>query len=196
MSSKDKLLRTSLIRNTEMKSALQNLADIAGYKLNSAENTQFTNSDDTKVKTANLLLLSQNYPILINETNQSKSRNITSILVDSLSDIAKNNTYTRYIELAYAEVNNILSNDKQTLIEVIRQLKTNEYKLKELEQLKIKVNASLKRLIEIESKLNNMIVHDTQIAKTVNQLEKQIKKNQLDEKKTLNVSTSVHSTSN
>lgn len=184
-----------------MKSALQNLADIAGYKLNIADSSQYISPDENlnaKVKAANLLFLSQSYPILLNETmNKSKPRNITSLLANSLADIAKNNTYTRYIELAYAEVNNILANDKQTLIEVIRQLKTNEYKLKELDQLKNKVNASLKRLIEIEYKLNNMIIHDTEIAKTVKQLENKIKKNQLNENiKILNSNASVRSTSN
>jgi hypothetical protein len=186
LSSKDKLLRTRLIRNTEMKSALQNLADIAGYKLNPIENSRSDESVNTNNKATNLLFLSQNYPILLNDSleNHPNSRNITSLLVDSLSDIAKNNTYNRYIEMAYKEVTNILTNDKQALIEVIRKLKTNEFKLKELEQLKIKVNASLKRLISIESRLSNMIIHDSEIAKTVRQLEKQIKKNQLDENKT------------
>lgn len=196
LSSKDKLLRTRLIRNTEMKSALQNLADIAGYKLNPIENSRSDESVNTNNKATNLLFLSQNYPILLNDSleNHPNSRNITSLLVDSLSDIAKNNTYNRYIEMAYKEVTNILTNDKQALIEVIRKLKTNEFKLKELEQLKIKVNASLKRLISIESRLSNMIIHDSEIAKTVRQLEKQIKKNQLDENKT--TKTPIESESN
>lgn len=197
LSSKDKLLRTRLIRNTEMKSALQNLADIAGYKLNSVENTQFSNSEEiaNKNKASNLLLLSQNYPILINDSmeNQPNARNISSLLADSLADIAKNNTYTRYIEMAYTEVNSILTNDKQTLIEVIRKLKTNEFKLKELEQLKIKVNASLKRLIDIESRLNNMIMHDSEIAKTVRLLENQIKKNQSEQNKASTTAAPVES---
>jgi len=132
--------------------------------------------------------LAQNYPILVNESFENP-RNISSLLADSLADIAKNNTYTRYIELAYSEVNSILTNDKQTLIEVIRKLKTNEFKLKELEQLKVKVNTSLKRLIEIESKLNSMIMHDSEIAKTVKNLENQIKKNQLDENKTSTINS-------
>ncbi len=190
LSSKDKLLRTRLIRNTEMKSALQNLADIAGYKLKTIENHVAMNSDEISKnnKHSEILLLAQNYPILVNESFENP-RNISSLLADSLADIAKNNTYTRYIELAYSEVNSILTNDKQTLIEVIRKLKTNEFKLKELEQLKVKVNTSLKRLIEIESKLNSMIMHDSEIAKTVKNLENQIKKNQLDENKTSTINS-------
>jgi hypothetical protein len=37
LSEKDKMLRNRLVRNTEMKSALTNLADIAGYKLDTAK---------------------------------------------------------------------------------------------------------------------------------------------------------------
>ena len=102
------------------------------------------------------------------------SRNLTNTLVDKWEKSKNSSTYTRYIEMAYSEVDSILANDKQTLIDVIRKLKTNEYKLKELEQLRIKVNISLTRLNELESSLTNLIKHDLQISNTVRQLEKQM----------------------
>jgi hypothetical protein len=156
---KDKMLRNRLIRNTEMKSALQNLADIAGYKLN----------------TLNSLKKNLNNISFLNFTE--KQKNYTNLLINRFGSDTKSlnsNSYTRYIEMAYAEVDQILIADKQTLIEVIRKLKTNKSKLKELIQLKIKVNLSLNRLNEFESKLVSMIKHDTQIQSTINKLETQI----------------------
>ncbi len=156
---KDKMLRNRLIRNTEMKSALQNLADIAGYKLN----------------TLNSFKKNLNNISFLNFTE--KQKNYTNLLINRFGSDTKSlnsNSYTRYIEMAYAEVDQILIADKQTLIEVIRKLKTNKSKLKELVQLKIKVSLSLNRLNEFESKLVNMIKHDTQIQSTINKLETQI----------------------
>ena len=163
LSEKDKLLRTRLIRNTEMKSALQNLADIAGYKLNSEEKSKIYSKsahNTHEMPNANLFLN------LLNETsqNEQETRNISHILVNSLGDQLNNSSYTRYIEMAYKEVTDILTNDKQTLIVVIRKLKTNEFKLKELEQLKVKVNSSLSRLTTFESRLSTMINQDSDIA--------------------------------
>lgn len=174
LSEKDKFLRTRLIRNTEMKSALQNLADIAGYKLTSLEKNQFfvnplDNSNNTSSQNEN--------PFLTDEEGEQvivNSRNLTDALMDKWEKSKNSSTYTRYIEMAYAEVDSILANDKQTLIDVIRKLKTNEFKLKELEQLRVKVNASLARLNELEAHLANVIDHDMQISNTVRQLEKQM----------------------
>jgi len=142
-----------------MKSALQNLADIAGYKLN----------------TLNSFKKNLNNISFLNFTE--KQKNYTNLLINRFASDTKSlnsNSYTRYIEMAYAEVDQILIADKQTLIEVIRKLKTNKSKLKELVQLKIKVSLSLNRLNEFESKLVNMIKHDTQIQSTINKLETQI----------------------
>ncbi|CAF0959094.1 unnamed protein product [Brachionus calyciflorus] len=166
LSEKDKFLRTRLIRNTEMKSALQNLADIAGYKLNTIEKNQYLLESNS----------SENLNSILNEdeTQVVNSRNLTNALVDKWEKSKNSSTYTRYIEMAYAEVDSILVADKQTLIDLIRKLKTNEYKLKELEQLRVKVNSSLTRLNELESSLSNLINHDLQISNTVKQLEKQM----------------------
>ncbi len=163
LNEKDRFLRNRLIRNTEMKSALQNLADIAGYKL---ENLHETNT-----------LLSEKFNI---------HNNLTSIFEQNFTDSNSTVTYTRYIEMAYAEVQTMLKSDKLTLIEVIRNLKANELKLKELDKLKTKVEESLNRLYDYKRKLVTMVKHDQQIKKTVNQLEIDIKLNaesKLDNKK-------------
>jgi hypothetical protein len=86
----------------------------------------------------------------------------------------------------------MLKNDKQTLREVIRNLKTNELKLKELEKLKLKVGESLNRLNDYKYKLVNMIRHDEQIKNTVNQLETDIKSKtdlKLDNKQPIDVNS-------
>jgi len=129
---------------------LQNLADIAGYKFEHIQDTIYSN-------------------------NFNIHRNLSSILSENFTDLNSTVTYTRYIEMAYAEVQTMLKNDKQTLIEVIRNIKTNELKLKELEKLKMKVSESLNRLNDFEHKLVNMIKHDEQIKTTVNQLDTNIK---------------------
>ncbi len=167
LTSRDKFLRTRLIRNTEMKSALQNLADIAGYKLNPTDHDD-SNTDATQLPSTVLSILK----------NTSVDTNISHVLADSLT--TNNSTYTRYIELAYTEVNEILTNDKQELIEVIRRLKTNEMKLSELGQLSVKVKESLARLREFESRLGTLISHESEIANTLVGLEKKIKNNKFD----------------
>jgi hypothetical protein len=174
----DKILRTRLLRNTEMKSALQNLADIAGYKLNEAEKEKyygdlsFNNDNNNNIKL---------------ENNMNENENLTYALVkrlipneNKLNRIINNSgSYTRYIEMAYSEVESILAKDKQTLIDLIRKLRTNDVKLKELEKLKVNVNSSLNRLNEYNANLINIINRDKQIETTVKQLESQIKLNSI-----------------
>lgn len=193
LSEKDKFLRTRLIRNTEMKSQLQNLADIAGYKLtsldkkkeiysNSVPTLELMDTNSTLIQKQDLIpssSFSSSSSLTLGEDEELtliKNKNLSDSLVDKWEKSKNSSTYTRYIEMAYAEVDSILTHDKQTLIDVIRQVKTNEFKLKELEQLKIKANASLSRLIELESNLSNVINHDTQIATTLKMLEKQMLK--------------------
>jgi hypothetical protein len=161
LNARDKLLRTRLIRNTEMKSALQNLADIAGYKLNFS-----------LPKTSHILN-NRNSSLTLNSRHINEV--FTSSIPFSLSN--DNTTYTRYIEMAYSEVDTILDNDKSTLIEVIREIKENNLKLNELKKLKIKVELSLKRLTEFEEKLTKILKNDSQVAKTVQTLESRIKEN-------------------
>ena len=184
LSEKDKILRTRLLRNTEMKSALQNLADIAGYKLSSTEKEKFysdlnanrnAGDDSQKFISDNITYMLGNK---MNDKEEDSAISVSPAINAKISaKISNSSSYTRYIEMAYAEVEAILVKDKQTLIEVIRSLKTNELKLKELEQLKSKVNASLKKLKIFHSNLINIIHRDKQIETTVQQLEDQIKFN-------------------
>ncbi len=177
LTDKDKILRTRLLRNTEMKSALQNLADIAGYKLNEAEKEKFY---------ADLSFNNNNNNIKL-ENNMNDNENLTYALVKRLTTsdnkpnriINNSGSYTRYIEMAYSEVESLLVKDKQTLIDVIRELRTNDIKLKELEKLKLNVNSSLNRLNEYNANLINVINRDKQIETTVKQLESQIKLNNI-----------------
>lgn len=170
-----------MLRNTEMKSALQNLADIAGYKLNNDKSERiFSSEADTSASNQ----LPIKYKRILNGTLEPD--NISHFLVNSLTTeraSTDNSTYINYIEMAYTQVNEILMNDKQGLIEVIRNLKTNDLKLKELEELKIKVNSSLERLNEFEARLSTLIGHHSEIANTLIRLNKKIKSDQFDSDK-------------
>ena len=214
-----------------MKSALQNLADIAGYKLRAWASVNLptgeASSPSASIVPASLKKLASlpeatesreqekredhqiasigdssssssveeatspqrgNGSSRVSQVERDVQSSLSTLLADSLgnqfrngnvdSSSINNSTYTRYIEMAYAEVSSILSADKQMLIEVIRKLKTNEIKLKELEQLKVKVSASLKRLSEFASRLGDVFKHDSQIADAVRQMKAQIKVNQ------------------
>lgn len=157
LTEKDKILRDRLIRNTEMKSAIQNLADIAGYKLDTPKNSLKAEyeTDNSVQDTAQIM------------------KNSETILSDSGSNLfnkLKNSSYTIYIGMAYSEVNEILAKDKQVIIELIRKKINNDFKTKELEKLRDKVGNSLKRLKNFESKLNDIINHDTSIDNVLRQL--------------------------
>ncbi len=89
-----------------------------------------------------------------------------------------NSTYTRYIEMAYAEVQSILGVDKQTLIDVIRKIKDNEEKLSELDKLKQKVTSSLQRLKYMNARLDNTLKQDNDVAHILHQLKTIIRKQQ------------------
>lgn len=141
LTEKDRLIRDRLIRNTEMKSAIQNLADIAGYKLDKIK-PNLKNSHILKKAKAELLL---------SEASGSLFNNI------------KNSSYTLYIGMAFTEVNEILAKDKQTIIELIRKKINNDFKIKELEKLRIKVSDSLIKLKDFEIKLNDLISHDSNV---------------------------------
>lgn len=171
LSEKDKLLRNRLIRNTEMKSALINLADIAGYKL---DPSKIQLSDATSNENASTRLPS------INSKRISNTLSSLTPVADSLASInpSINNTYTRYIEMAYSEVESILSTDKQTLIDVIRNIKDNEEKLRDLEKLKVKVDNSLNRLKYLENKLDILIKQYTEIVNVLKQLKNTMKNQQ------------------
>lgn len=143
---KDKQLRSRLLRNTEMKSAITNLADLAEYKLsNRRQNTNFESD-------INELLKKENNSVKLDKALNSKELNST------------------FIEMAYNEINNILAYDKQTLMQLIRKKLTNDYKLKELEKLKVNVDGSLKKLESSKQRLSQMIQHDADIDDILKQL--------------------------
>jgi hypothetical protein len=168
LKSKDKQLRTRLIRNTEMVTALRNLADIAGYKLNST-------SDHIKYDPIYLNSIDENYNSTKNnlnddQTNMPDIHKMNAIAKKLLKD-EKHNTFKKYIRLTYGEVSRILMFDKQNLVSIVRQIKTNAFKLKQLLNLKIKVTKSLNRLTIVESKLKEIINNDLQIKASMEELE-------------------------
>jgi hypothetical protein len=160
LNEKDKLLRSRLLRNSELKSALRNLAELAGYKLNDKNFAESSSDTFQDMKEINPL------EIVVNLTDISNN-----------NDKKNNSAYTRHIQMAYNEIQSIMINDKQTLIDVVRKIKTNENKLKELEMLKIKVNASLVKINSYESNLRRIIAHDSQIANSVKQLDEELNRN-------------------
>ena len=155
---RDKQLRSRLLRNTEMKAAINNLAEIAEYKLTSphrAHSAESTLNNDTQL-----------------EINKKFNYN------------EMNNTF---IEMAYVEINNILALDKRTLVQVIRNKLNNDFKLKELENLEKKVSESLKRLESSEIRLNQLIKHDRNVDDILRQLKTRIKLEPDDKKKILSI---------
>jgi hypothetical protein len=178
LSKKDKLLRARLLRNTEMKSAMENLAVIAGYKLHSGEARNQQQESDAYADSLERSSHDDNLTDFESISDQSSASelkaNLTNVLVEQLAKSKNSSSYTRYIQLAYDEIDALLTNDKQTLIDIIRHLKTNEAKLKELDHLKEKANASLTKLSEYKVYLKTMITHDSQITQTVKQLERQM----------------------
>lgn len=150
LSQNDKILRARLLRSTEMKSALENLASIAGYQLDKASESLDSSLTETE-----------------------SSFNTTNNLSESVSlNLAKNITsYTKYINLAFNEIEAMLAFDKQTLVEIIRRIKSNQLKLDELSQLRLKVADSLTKLSQFETRLKSIMRRDEQIASSVKQLE-------------------------
>jgi hypothetical protein len=153
LTEKDKLLRKRLIRNTEMKSAIQNLAEIAGYKLNRGKFLV------NRIKSKNRSLSEDDEKEEMNtETNGYELK------------ITKNNSYTVYIEMAYNEVDEILARDKQIIIELIRRKKNNDFKLKELLKLRVKVIDSLAKLKDFDAKLSEIIQNNSNIENILSKL--------------------------
>lgn len=152
-----------------MKYAIENLANVADYKLKSKPVHRLFDNDETK--------MSSYKSALINSTSDSK--NLTHLISPLIAINRDNNgTYIYYIEMTYTEVNQILKNDKQALIEIIRKLRTNQHKLKELEKLKRKVKNSLERLTNYHNSLSTVIDHDKEIENTIYYLEQKIKNNE------------------
>ncbi len=160
-SQKDSFLRKRLIRNTQMKTAIQNLAKIAEYSLDQGENENL------------LPKFIENELGTLNNQENKPNNDLNQVFNVSLQNLQINNTYTKYIQMAYAEINENLINDKQSLIEIVRRKMNNDKKLKKLEVLDEKVDTSLVKLRELERSLNQLIQHDTNIQNVLNELKNQ-----------------------
>lgn len=169
---KDKLLRKRLIRNTEMRSAIQNLAEIAGYRLNRRDQASFdkissneysklrddATNDDSQDRYESV---GSKYPESSNETVDAAENG--GVDLGENNEALQNNSYTVYIEMAYNQINAILTKDKQIIIDLIRRKKNNDFKLKELEKLRLKVSNSLVKLKEFDENLTELIKNDVNI---------------------------------
>jgi hypothetical protein len=156
---KHKTLRDRLTHNTKMKGALLELANIAGFKLKDKkmEVRRRELNDDVPIFNENKTLL----PLSIASTLLSHHNGYKS---------NDNNSYNQYIEMAFSEVNSMLTSDKQTLIEVIRQKKDNDKRLKMLETLKLKVENSLNRFKLRAKKLEDLIKKESETKNVLLQL--------------------------
>lgn len=107
----------------------------------------------------------------------------TQLKNDSISDSSENlidldeamnnkngSSYTYYIQMAYNQINDNLGRDKELIIEIIRKKKNNDFKLKELEKLKVKVNNSLTKLKRLDENLILIIKSDESIESILNKL--------------------------
>lgn len=107
----------------------------------------------------------------------------TQLKNDSISDSSENlidldeamnnkngSSYTYYIQMAYNQINDNLGRDKELIIEIIRKKKNNDFKLKELEKLKVKVNNSLTKLKHLDENLILIIKSDESIESILNKL--------------------------
>lgn len=197
-----KLIGSRLTRNNEMKSALINLASIIGYKLGNKKLTAtMMTTDSVEVNEASSpspgageasqpVALSTDKRDVDSEKliNELQTNEANAILAQSLTNNGNNNnnnninrnvTYTRYIEMAYDEVISLLASDKQTLVMIIRSIKDNVEKLKELRKLKAKVDTSLKKLKFHENKLRSLIDYESKIDYILDELKNLIQNHQI-----------------
>ena len=106
-----------MIRNIEIKSAIQHLAEIAGYKLISSQQSEETsslsdtnsNQNDYEMLATRILYSSQS--IYENETKNKTNQDATTIQESNESDLNnsnnnnKNGNYTLHIQMAYNQIN-------------------------------------------------------------------------------------------
>ena len=95
-----------------------------------------------------------------------------------------NNTY---IEMAYFEITEMLSSDKQTLVMLVRNKLNNDAKLKELEKLNIHVKKSLIRLKVFVSRLEELIKHDEDVEEILKKLLSELRLEKNEKKKVLSI---------
>lgn len=169
-----------MIRNIEIRSAIQHLAEIAGYKLASTNSNSNQQSEEVNVSTNQLdyeMLASrvlENSDLEAANNNKTETNNQESELTnlvdkseetDQPSLVALNqiSNYTLHIQAAYNQVNQLFARDKQFIVELIRRKKNNDFKLRELEKLRVKVSNSLTKLKQLDENLGQMIRNDVGI---------------------------------
>ena len=81
----------------------------------------------------------------------------------SLVALNQISNYTLHIQAAYNQVNQLFARDKQFIVELIRRKKNNDFKLRELEKLRVKVSNSLTKLKQLDENLGQMIRNDVGI---------------------------------
>ncbi len=163
---KHKTLRDRLTHNTKMKDALVELANIAGFNLKDNKKSDSNRLAEPSDDDAQFIDESENKTLLTGELLAKK----IFLSQGNGFKIGDNNSYNQYIEMAYAEVNTVLSSDKQMLIEVIRQKKDNDKRLQKLETLKVKVENSLKKFKIRADKLADLIKKQIEIKNVLTQL--------------------------
>ena len=89
--------------------------------------------------------------------------------------------------MAFYEISELLSNDKQTLVTVVRKKINNSFKLKELVSLKVKVGRSVSRLKELVERLVELIKHDTDIQQILRRLKNELRLDLVEKQKILSV---------
>lgn len=166
-----KINQSRLIRNIEIKSAIQHLAEIAGYKLINSQQSEEssllpdTNSNQNDYEMLATRILYSSQSMYEDETKNKTNQDATTIQDSNESELNnnKNGNYTLHIQAAYNQINQNFSRDKQLIIELVRMKKNNEFKLKELERLRVKVSNSLAKLKQLDENLAQMIKNDVNI---------------------------------
>lgn len=105
---------------------------------------------------------------LKNDSISESSENLIDL--DEAMNNKNGSSYTYYIQMAYNQINDNLGRDKELIIEIIRKKKNNDFKLKELEKLKVKVNNSLSKLKHLDENLILIIKSDESIESILNKL--------------------------
>ena len=159
---KEKTLRNVLVKNTEIKSAVENLANVAQVKLASSHDR----ANQFSINNLNIIEIIDQDGNLTNERNKEPQSTNTYNL-DSLKHRDPNNTY---IQTAYDDLNEILTHDKRVLIELAKSRLENEYKIKEFEKLQQRVETSLQKIKELENNLSKLINHDNDVKEILRQL--------------------------
>lgn len=183
----DRLLRKSLIRSNEMKKAINNLAHIAGYKLSEGKfSLNKSNPSDEDLNnqdglTSNEQPARNGNDEADNDDSQVKSSPDEENFYDKR---VKNASYVEmiYIQMTYNRVNEILARDKQMIIELVRRIKNNSFKLKELEKLRLKIDNQLAKLKLFDAKLADFVRNEIEIETILTKLVKLSSKHGLSSK--------------